>query len=132
MLLNVLTCIFMTQFVVVVNDFALLKGWVFCDFVIAAAVWIIYICGRHLKTKNNLMDYRDELKELLVCQFGVVASMSEIDDGTELFLLGIDELDMLRLSMLIEERLGVCVPSFVLETEVRTFGDLAEQVYLFA
>ena len=53
------------------------------------------------------MDYRDELKELLVCQFGVVASMSEIDDGTELFLLGIDELDMLRLSMLIEERLGV-------------------------
>ena len=39
---------------------------------------------------------------------------------------------MLRLSMLIEERLGVCVPSFVLETEVRTFGDLAEQVYLFA
>ena len=62
------------------------------------------------------MDYRDELKELLVCQFG----------------LGIDELDMLRLSMLIEERLGVCVPSFVLETEVRTFGDLAEQVYLFA
>ena len=78
------------------------------------------------------MDYRDELKELLVCQFGVVASMSEIDDGTELFLLGIDELDMLRLRMLIEERLGVCVPSFVLETEVRTFGDLAEQVYLFA
>lgn len=78
------------------------------------------------------MDYRDELKELLVCQFGVVASMSEIDDGTELFLLGIDELDMLRLSMLIEERLGVCVSSFVLETEVRTFGDLAEQVYLFA
>ena len=78
------------------------------------------------------MDYRDELKELLVCQFGVVASMSEIDDGTELFLLGIDELDMLRLSMLIEERLGVCVPSFVLETEVLTFGDLAEQVYLFA
>ena len=75
------------------------------------------------------MDYRDELKELLVCQFGVVASMSEIDDGTELFLLGID---VLRLSMLIEERLGVCVPSFVLETEVRTFGDLAEQVYLFA
>ena len=78
------------------------------------------------------MDYRDGLKEMLLCQFGVVASMSEIDDGTELFLLGIDELDMLRLSMLIEERLGVCVPSFVLETEVRTFGDLAEQVYLFA
>ena len=52
MLLNVLTCIFMTQFVVVVNDFALLKGWVFCDFVIAAAVWIIYICGKHLKTKK--------------------------------------------------------------------------------
>ena len=44
------------------------------------------------------MDYKDELKELLVCQFGVVASMSEIDDGTELLLLGIDELDMLRLS----------------------------------
>lgn len=42
----------MTQFVVVVNDFALLKGWVFCDIVIAAAVWIIYICGRHLKTKK--------------------------------------------------------------------------------
>ena len=68
------------------------------------------------------MDYRDELKELLVCQFGVVASMSEIDDGTELFLLGIDELDMLRLSMLIEERLGVCVPSFVLETDFRGFS----------
>ena len=78
------------------------------------------------------MDYRDELKALLVCLFGVVASMSEIDDGTELFLLVIDELDMLRLSMLIEERLGVCVHSFVMETEVRTFGDLAEQVYLFA
>ena len=78
------------------------------------------------------MDYRKELKELLVCQFGVVVSMSEIDDGTELFLLGIDELDMLRLSLLIEEQLGVCVPSFVLETEVQTFGDLVEQVYLFA
>lgn len=76
------------------------------------------------------MDYKDELKELLVYQLGVFASMSEIDDGTELFPRGNNEPDMLRL--MIEKHLGVCVPLFVLETEVRTFGDLAEQVYLFA
>ena len=78
------------------------------------------------------MDYKDEWIVFQVLYGAFVASMSEIDDGTELLLLGIDELDMLRLSLLIEEHLGVCVPSFVLETEVRTFGDLAEQVYLFA
>ena len=53
MILNILTCVFITELVVVVNDFALLKGWFFCDFVIATVVWIIYICGKHLKTKKQ-------------------------------------------------------------------------------
>ena len=58
--------------------------------------------------------------------------MSEINNKTELYLFGINDLDMLRLSSLIEFHLGVCIPVFVLQTEVKTFGDLVEQVYLFA
>ena len=77
------------------------------------------------------MDYRKELKELLVYQFGGV-QMSEINNKTELYLFGIGEQDMLRLSSLIELHLGVCVPIFVLQTEVKTFGDLMKQVCLFA
>ncbi len=78
------------------------------------------------------MDYRKELKELLVYQVGGGVPMSEINNKTELYLFGINDLDMLRLSSLIEFHLGVCIPVFVLQTEVKTFGDLVEQVYLFA
>lgn len=78
------------------------------------------------------MDYRKELKELLVYQVGGGVPMSEINNKTELYLFGINDLDMLRLSSLIEFHLEVCIPVFVLQTEVKTFGDLVEQVYLFA
>ena len=52
MFLNVLTCVFMTELVVVINDASHLKSWTLCDFVIAAAVWTVYIYGKYLKTRR--------------------------------------------------------------------------------
>lgn len=53
MLLNVLTCIYLTEIVVVANDFSLIKGWVWSDCIIAVAVWLVFMGVKHLKTKKR-------------------------------------------------------------------------------
>lgn len=52
MLLNVLTCIYLTEIVVVANDLSLLRGWVYSDFVIAVLVWLAYMGSKHIKLKR--------------------------------------------------------------------------------
>lgn len=53
MLLNVLTCLFITEIAVIVNEPTHLESWMWTNWVIVAVVWFIYMCGKHLKTKQK-------------------------------------------------------------------------------
>lgn len=53
MLLNVLTCLFITEIAVIVNETTHLESWMWTNWVIVAVVWFIYMCGKHLKTKQK-------------------------------------------------------------------------------
>ena len=53
MLLNILTCVFITEIAVIVNEPTHLESWMWTNWVIVAVVWFIYMCGKHLKTKQK-------------------------------------------------------------------------------
>ena len=53
MLLNVLTCLFITEIAVIVNETTHLESWMWTNWVIVSVVWFIYMCGKHLKTRQK-------------------------------------------------------------------------------
>ena len=53
MLLNVLTCVFITEIAVIVNEPTHLESWMWTNWVILVVVWFVYLCGKHLKTRQK-------------------------------------------------------------------------------
>lgn len=51
-LLKILVCFFVIEILAIANDFSSLTCWAFGNVIITAVVWIVYIGGKHLKTKK--------------------------------------------------------------------------------
>lgn len=75
--------------------------------------------GRHAEAKGETMS---TIRELLVELTGTVEYADRIGDDADLAASGIDSGDLVRLVLLVEQRLGVEITAEDME-ELRTIGD---------